>query len=230
MSEYLSDKEQWELIRASIRDNWLSVVVAVAVVLAGFQGWRWWQGHVDARGVQAGAAYLKMIEAMEKGDRSAAFVQLGELERNYPSSPYTDQAKMVAARVDVEANELDKAAHELDTVTKDSKDTELALVARERLARVEIAQGKPDVALATLAAASPGAFAARYAEVRGDAYYAKGDKATALKEYRAAAAGAEGEAALLNLKIADLAAETPPAPVASAAPAPKSAAPAAAAK
>ncbi len=230
MSEYLSDKEQWELIRTAIRDNWLSVAVAVAVVLAGFQGWRWWQAHLDSRGAQAGAAYLRMVEALEKGDRSAAFVQLGELERSYPSSPYTDQAKMVAARVDVEANELDKAAHELDTVVKDSKDRELALVARARLARVEIAQGKPDVALATLAAVAPGAFAARYAEVRGDAYYAKGDKAAALKEYRTAAAGTEGDAALLNLKIADLAAEAPPPGIANTAPAPAGATTAAAAK
>jgi predicted negative regulator of RcsB-dependent stress response len=230
VSEYLSDKEQWEQIRIAIRDNWLSVVVAVAVVLAAFQGWRWWQAHLDARGVEAGAAYLRMIEAMERGDRTQAFVQLGELERNHPSSPYTDQGKMVAARVDVEANELDKAARELDTVAKDSKDRELALVARERLARVEIAQGKPDVALATLAAAAPGAFAARYAEVRGDAYYAKGDKAAALKEYRTAAAGTEGDAALLNLKIADLAADAPPASVANTAPARASATTAAAAK
>ena len=72
----------------------------------------------------------------------------------------------------------------------------------------------PDAALATLNAAEPGAFAARYREVRGDAYYAKGDKAAALTEYRAAAAGStarEAEAdSLLDLKIADLAASVPP--------------------
>ena len=75
----------------------------------------------------------------------------------------------------------------------------------------------------------PGAFAARYAEVRGDAYYSKGDHAAALKEYRAAAAAAEGDTALLNLKIADLAADAPPVTAANTAPAgagPTTAAPA----
>ena len=52
-------------------------------------------------------------------------------------------------------------------------------------------------------------FASSYHEARGDAYYAKGDKAAALDQYRAAAAGishAAGGDPLLDLKIADLAA------------------------
>jgi predicted negative regulator of RcsB-dependent stress response len=194
------------------------------------QGWRWWQAHLDERGVRASAAYTRVIEALEKGDRTQAFVRLGEIERDYPSSPYAAQAKLAAARVYVESGELDKAAHELETVMNGSRDHELALVARVRLARIEIAQGKPDAALATLNAAEPGAFAARYHEVRGDALYAKGDKPAALKEYRGAAGSTDlGDAALLDLKIADLTAEAPPAGAAPAA-APGAAAPGAAAK
>jgi predicted negative regulator of RcsB-dependent stress response len=218
----LSDKEQWEQIRTWVRENGLWVVAGVALAAGGLQGWRWWQAHLDQRGVKASTAYTRMIEALEKGDRAQAFVRLGELERDYSSSPYTDQAKLLAARLYVESNELDKAAHELEAVMNDSKDHELALVARMRLARVEIAQAKPDAAIATLNAAAPGAFAARYHEVRGDAWYAKGDRPAALKEYRSAAGSPDlGDAALLDLKIADLAAD---APTASAAAAPAAAA------
>ena len=225
MSEYLSEKEQWEQIRTWVRENGLWVVAGVALAAAGWQGWQWWKRHLDERGTRASAAYIRMIDALEKGDRTQAFVRLGELERDYPSSPYADQGKLLAARIYVEGRELDKAAHELETVMNGSKDHELALVSRMRLARVEIAQGKPDEALATLNALEPGAFAARYHEVRGDAWYAKGDKAAALKEYRSAAGNPElGDAALLDLKIADLAADAPPASAATVA------APAAAAK
>ncbi len=224
MTEYLSEKEQWEQIRTWVRESGLWVVAGVALAVAGWQGWRWWQTHLDERGIKAAAAYPRIIEALEKGDRTQAFERLGEIERDYPSSPYADQAKLVAARVYVESTELDKAAHELESVMNGSRDHELALVARMRLARVEIAQGKSDAALATLNGAEPGAFAARYHEVRGDAWYAKGDKAAALKEYRSAAGSPDlGDAALLDLKIADLAASTPPASVAPA-PAPGAAA------
>src|SRR5207253_2441040 len=84
-------------------------------------------------------------------------------------SPYADQARLLAARVYVDSGELERAAGELANVAERSKDRDLALVARLRLARVQIAQGKPDGALATLGVVEPGAFAARFHEVRGDA-------------------------------------------------------------
>jgi predicted negative regulator of RcsB-dependent stress response len=56
-----------------------------------------------------------------------------------------------------------------------------------------------------------GAFAGRFHEVRGDAYYAKGDKTAALAEYRSAKAGSSGAGTpLLDLKIADLTPEGAP--------------------
>jgi predicted negative regulator of RcsB-dependent stress response len=78
---------------------------------------------------------------------------------------------------------------------------------------VQISLGKPDEALKMLSAAQPGTFAARYAEVRGDALFAKGDKAGALAEFRkardtqAVAGTATVDAAGLELKIADLEAD-----------------------
>jgi predicted negative regulator of RcsB-dependent stress response len=97
-------------------------------------------------------------------------------------------------------------------------DQALALVARERLARVQIAQNAPDAALATLAAVDSGSFAPRFHEVRAEAFEAKKDFASALKEYRAARANdAAGivDADTLDLKIGDLVAdERAPAPAA----------------
>jgi predicted negative regulator of RcsB-dependent stress response len=76
-----------------------------------------------------------------------------------------------------------------------------------RLARVLIDQGKPDEAIKTLAAGTPGSFAGRYHEVHGDALYAKKDIPGAIAEYNSALGASEGgaDAALLQLKLADLA-------------------------
>ena len=225
MSEYLSEKEQWEQIRLWVRDNGLWVLAGLVVGGAILGGWRWWQGHLDSVGVQASAKYTQLIQALERSDRTMALVRLGELERDYPSTPYADQGRLLAARVYVEGNELDKAAQELQSVIDRSKDRELALIARQRLARVEIAQGKPDQALTTLDAVQPGAFASRYHEARGDAYYAKGDKVAALREYRGAESGGDlGDTSVLSLKIADLVAALPAAAT-SAAPGQAAAAP-----
>lgn len=214
MDDYLSEKEQWEWVKAQVRENGPAVLLALVLVAAVTFGWRWWQAHQDARQLQAGGKYMQMVHALENGDRSQALVVLGELERGYAGSPYTDQAKLLAARVYVDDGQLDRAASELGDVAEHSKDKDLALVARLRLARVQIAQSKPEAALATLGSeGGVGAFAARYHEVRGDAYYAKGDKAAALTEYRSAQSAGEGtDAALLSLKIADLGPAAPPAP------------------
>ena len=211
MDEYLSETERWEWVKEQVRANGPAVILAVGVALAGFAGWRWWQSHLDSSRLEAGSAYIQMAQALERGDRTQALVLLGQLERDHAGSPYTDQGKLLAARVYVDGGELDKAAAELAAVAEHSKDRELALVAQQRLARVQIAQGKPDVALETLKTTDVGAFATRYHEVRGDAYFAKGDKAAALSEYRSAqGSAAPGSAPLLDLKIADLAAAAAP--------------------
>jgi predicted negative regulator of RcsB-dependent stress response len=211
VEEYLSEKERWEWLKEQLRANGPAVVLAVVVALAGLAGWRWWQARLDGARLAAGNDYMQMVKALERGDRTQALVLLGQLERDHAGSAYTDQAKLLAARLYVDSNELDKAAAQLAAVAEHSKDRPLALVAQQRLARVQIAQGKPDAALDTLKSTNVGAFAARYHEVRGDAYFAKGDRSAALTEYRSAQTGAApGSDSLLELKIADLAADAPP--------------------
>ncbi len=80
----------------------------------------------------------------------AASTLLDELNREYAWTPYASLGTLIAARVQVEANELDKAAAGLKSVMDNAKDDELKMVARLRLARVQSAHGKNDEALATL--------------------------------------------------------------------------------
>jgi predicted negative regulator of RcsB-dependent stress response len=226
LEDYLSEKEQWERVTRWLRENGAWIVAGVVLGAVGIAGWQWWQAHVDSVSGQASAKYEQMISDLNKGDRTGALILLADLERDYSSTPYADQARLAVARVYVESNELDKASTELQAVSQHSKDKQLALVARLRFARVLIAQKKPDDALTSLDGVDPGAFEALFHEVRGDAEFAKGNKAAALTEYRTARtkdAGGGSDTSLLDLKIADLlavaapsapAATTPPTPTA----------------
>jgi predicted negative regulator of RcsB-dependent stress response len=212
VDDYLSEKEQWEWLKTQLKVNGLWIVAGVAGGALLLSGWHWWQGHADELASQASAQSLQIAEAFGRRDRARALAMMDTLKREQPKSPYLDEANLIAARAFVDAGELDKAAASLKTVLERTPDHALALVARERLARVEIAQNAPDAALATLAAVDPGSFAPRYHEVRGDAFEAKKDFASALKEYRAArAADAAGsvDAERLDLKIGDLVADQP---------------------
>jgi predicted negative regulator of RcsB-dependent stress response len=218
LDDYLSEKEQWETIKRWIRENGLWIVAGIAVGALAIGGWQWWEAHIDKVNGDASAKFEQMESDLGRGDRTGALLLLGDLERDYASTPYLDQAKLAFARVYVESNELDKAAAELQAVSQHSKDKQLALVARLRLARVQIAEQKPDDALTTLDGVDPGAFVSLFHQVRGDAEFAKGNKAAALTEYQTARstdAGSGGsDTSLLDLKIADLMAAAAPAPAA----------------
>jgi predicted negative regulator of RcsB-dependent stress response len=218
LDDYLSEKEQWEAVKTWFRENGLWIIAGVAVGGAGIGGYQWWNGHIDKVNGEASAKYEQMISDLGRNDESGALTLLGQLERDYSSTPYVDQARLAFARVYVESDRLDKAASTLEAISQHSKDKQLALLARLRLARVQISQQKPDDALATLNGVDPGAFAAQFHEVRGDADLAKGDKGGALSEYRLARTldtGGGGNS-LLELKISDLVADAAPLPSAAA--------------
>jgi predicted negative regulator of RcsB-dependent stress response len=213
VDEYLTEREQWERVVQWVREQGPWVLVAVAIVLTGYYGWNYWHGRVEQRYVSAATRYEVVMQAFRsrngKGepDVDAGLKLTDQLVKDYPSTGYADQANLFAAGVLVERHSLDQAATRLAQVMSSTKDPELALIARLRLARVQLAQNKPDEALKTLNAVDPGAFAARYSQVRGDVLLTKGDRDGALKEYRAARsnAGDTLDTGLLDLKIDELA-------------------------
>ena len=219
MDEFLTEDEQWERAKAWLRSYLPWILGGVIVALAGLAGWNWWKDRQDRLGVEASALYEQMTDALQKNDPTRAKSIAASLEKQYPGSPYVDQAHLFEARLAVEANDFAKADSLLRGIMDRTKDEQLALVARLRLARVQLAQNKPDDALATLNAKPAGAFEARFHEVRGDALFAKGDKSGALKEYLAALAQSDARAVdtqSLQLKINDLKTADAPAPAAAA--------------
>ena len=213
MEDYLSEAEQWERAKAWVRTYGVWILGGVALALIGIFGWNWYQDRQEAFGVAASAKYEQMTQALSRNEIARAKAISAELEKDFKGSPYVDQAHLFDARIAVEAGDLAKADTLLRDVMSNTKDSQLALVARLRLARVQLAQNKLDDALATLNGGTPGAFEARFHEARGDVLFTKGDKAGALKEYEAAQAGTESrsvDAQSLQLKINDLKSDTPP--------------------
>ena len=211
MSDY-SEAEQYERAKDWIRTNGLWIVAGIAIGALGLGGWRWYQERRETQAQNAAARYEEMLEAFARSDRTRGMTIVDDLNREYSWTPYAPMATLMAARFQVEANELDKAAASLKTVMDTAPDDEMRLIARIRLARVQAAQSKYDEALATLKVEEPGDFDTRLADARGDVLLAKGDRAGALREYLAARTGENKgriDVELLDLKIRDLGG-TPP--------------------
>jgi len=210
--DYLTDDEQLEHVKRVVAENWVWVVAGVALGAALIFGYRYYDSYRNDRALRAAAQFGDMTSALERDDRKKSRQVADGLIKDFPTSPYADQAQLVIARLYVDDGQLASAIAPLTQVMNNSKDSELKRIARLRLARVLIDQGKPDDAIKALAQDSWGAFVARAHEVRGDAFYANKDVKSALTEYRAAQNGGDASSvnsALLQLKIADLG--TPPA-------------------
>lgn len=212
VDEYLSEREQADQLRRWLRENWIWLVAGAALTLAGYYGFRWWEARGATRSAAAGERFSAMLEAIAAGRREDGLRIAGEVTGEYADTPYADQALLVLVRLDVEAGDLAAAEAKLARVAEGSKDPDLRTVARLRLARVQLAQGRYDAALATLDAAATPAIRARVLELKGDVLLAKGDPSGALDHWRSAdaaaavesGAGAQVDTELLRLKIDEM--------------------------
>lgn len=220
MATYGSDEEQIEALKRWWNENGTSLLTGIALVLAVFFGMRYWQGAQQNQSGMASDLYQQIAD-LALANMSAPITEQGlvgaqavyaSLKSDHPDSVYTRYAALAIAGFYVEHEQLDEAAAELQWVLDNPKigliktvDEELLLAARSRLARVRIAQGRPQEALDLLRAVDPGAFSGSYAEVEGDALVALGDTDAARGAYQRALAELNtGNPLLLQLKLQDL--------------------------
>ena len=231
MDPYGTEEDQIRALRQWWQRNGSSTLIGVGLALALVFGWQWWQQRQQGLGEQAAATYQQLLQAVDAAaadpiQRTTAehlAVQLKELK---PGSRYADYAALMLARLNVEKNELLAAEGELRALLERQPDVargalaqridglfgryadpQLGALARVRLARVLLALGRSDEALALLDAAGTDDFAVEKLELRGDILGRRNDSAGAIAAYRAAVERA-GEAAaasrLLALKLQEL--------------------------
>jgi predicted negative regulator of RcsB-dependent stress response len=217
VDDYLSDREQEEALRTWWRENWRWVIGGVVLGLGLLGGWRYYESHRHRTALASAALYEELQAALAKPDMEQAASVLATMTADHDASGYTQQARLLLAKAQVEAGKLDEAVALLHAVADQSKDPELAQIARLRTARLLIQQGKHDEALRLLDTESAGAFAAQVREIRGDALFAKGDRDGARAEYAAALADnadAQTDRTLLELKMQEVGGAAPAAPAA----------------
>jgi predicted negative regulator of RcsB-dependent stress response len=194
--EELSDTEREEQVRSFVRENLLFLLLAVALGLAAVSGFKYWQSKRLGGAEAAELQYEAVIAALATNQPDKAAEQTKELRATHPKSPYADQAELAQARAAVARHDYDGATRMLRTVIDGAGDPLLRQIARTRLARVTIEQGRYDDAVALLPLSEAGSFAALYHDVRGDALAAKGDTEAARREYTEALAVSEEQSGL----------------------------------
>lgn len=164
----LEEQEQLAEVKAWWRANGTmitTVITAVAISLAGWQGWRWVQ---NTRSVEASAMYDTLVKAVQAGDAKAVRDAGGALAENHPGMLYASMGALVSARFHADRGDTKNAKAQLQWVIDRSASAELRDLARLRMAALLLDEKAHDQALAQLDAPHGAAFASQFAALRGD--------------------------------------------------------------
>ena len=219
MDDLLSEKEQIEKIQSWWSEYGLYVIGGIVLGAAILFGISYYQSQkVDAE-IAASVFYDEITEHVVNGNLEAAEVSAANLDSEYGNSSYAAQSKLAMARLYMDKNRDQDAARALNELLAMNGSEHLKHVARVRLAKILLYQGKAEEVLSLLEGQGNAAFAARYAEERGDAFVALGRYDEARASYQAALGEAQPtvDQGLIQLKLMDLpenAAETTEEPVA----------------
>lgn len=160
-----------------------AVLLAVALALAGWQGWNWYQ---RSQAGQAAAIYGVVQQAAAERDVKRVREAAGELTEKFSGTAYAAMAALTSAKLQFEAGDLKNAKVQLQWVAEKAADAEFRDLGRLRLAHVLFDEKALDEALKVLGEEPLPAFAPRFSELKGDILAAQGKKAEAVAAYRAA--------------------------------------------
>ena len=174
--ELISDDERAEQIKKWWRENGTSIGAGIAIAVAGVFGWQYWQQHQKDQ--SAAASQQFKVAAAAESDKVKALQAVAE---DFSSTPYAALASLAAAS---EASQEDPAtAISALKVAIEGKDTSVAEIAKLRLARLYIAEGKLSDAETLLDTNLAVAYTSLVEELRGDLYVAKKDLQKAREAY-----------------------------------------------
>jgi len=214
MVEIYDAHEQSEVVKKWLRDNGSAIVMGLVIAFGGLFGFKQWQNWQENTRQQAATEFEVLDQLLTEGQLDAAMSNFQTLQDDYGDSPYASMAALKMARARLEVNQPDLAISLFEFVAENGSPQALRVVARERLARLLLDQGRPEDALRTLDGAQDiSGFESRYAEVRGDILYAQGRRDDAVAAYLKALSQREagvGDRAKLVMKLQSMGAEIPP--------------------
>ncbi len=175
--EQLDELKTWWKMYGNIVTG---ILVAVALAVAGWQGWNWWQRQQTA---QASAVFSALQNAAAQRDAKRARELAGELIDKYAVTSYAGMGALLAARAQVDAGDTKNARVQLAWAAENAKDSGLRDLARLRLAAVMLDEKAYDEAMKQLTTEPGASFAPRFAELRGDVLAAQGKVAEARTAY-----------------------------------------------
>lgn len=204
----MTEQEQIQQLKNWLKQYGLTIIAGIALALIITSGWRWWQNYNTKIITHASAVYDEMLALRAQNNFTGTVVQAQKLLRNYAKTPYASLAALMLARDAAVKQNYPEALNQLNWVISHSKDKSMREIARLRIARILIADKKPQDAINSLTTVDNPEFIGLIDEIKGDAYVAMNNLSAARKSYESALQelpNAEVIRPILQMKLDNLA-------------------------
>lgn len=182
-----------------------NIVMVIAIALAGFFGWQFYQNNYAKVDTVAADSYTLIGEKNDElatkqqgtldetakaelaKEQEALFADIDKLVETHGETAYAWQALMIKARQQTDSGDYAGAVDTLKKAQAINLDDEgLSAITTLRLAHAQLANGEADEALSLANGALPKAFEPSRQELLGDIYVSKNDTDNAKKAYEQA--------------------------------------------
>ena len=156
------------------------VLIAVLGAFAAWNAYEYWQ---RSQASQASAMFDEVERSIATGDVAKVERALSDMNAKFGSSPYAQQAGLLAAKTFYGKGNLDASKKALATVAEKSSDAGYQAIAKLRLASALIEGKSYDDAMKQLSGTYPKEFEPLAADRRGDVLALQGKPLEAKAEY-----------------------------------------------
>jgi len=210
--DFLTDEQQAERARQWVRENGMFIAAGVVLGLAVLFGWQSWQDRQLEVAGDAAVVWGQLSSAINGERYNEVDEAFAVLEKDFPGTPYVDQARLALAQMHMARNSPEQALEQLITLADSGNDEQLREVANLRRAQVLLFMEDYDAALAVLDQPRAESYKALQYDLRGDVLFARGELDAAADAYRTALAADTGSAidrAYVQMKLDDVSGSLP---------------------
>jgi len=182
----LQEQEQVDAFKAWWKDNGKWLLIALALVVSGFAAMQGWQFYKEKKLTEASMLYAELEKQLASNDPKRINDAETAVIEKYGSTVYAPRAALLAAKVNIQSNDVPRAKSQLEWVMKHAEETGLQSVARLNLASVLLDEKKYADALKLLDEKHPESFDGLYTDLKGDVLHAQGKADEARAAYQLA--------------------------------------------
>lgn len=179
----LDEQEQLDQFKHFWKQYGNLITWTLIAVLGAYAAWNGYQYWLRNQATQAAAMFDEVERSIATGDVAKIERTLSDMNAKVGSSPYAQQAGLLAAKTFYEKGNLDASKKALALVAEKSSDAGYQAIAKLRLTSALIEDKNYDDALKQLSGTYPKEFEPLAADRRGDVLALQGKTAEAKVEY-----------------------------------------------